>query len=141
MLLETAFMCLAMNVYHEARNQSFIGQVAVAQVVMNRVYDERYPDTVCEVVTQGQTYSWKPDVPIKNRCHFSWYCDGKSDKPRDAKAWEQAKLVASGTLFGHLDDFVEGATHYHATYVMPEWAETKQYVVRIDDHVFYRWEY
>ena len=50
-------------------------------------------------------------------------------------------MVASGTLYGHLDDFVEGATHYHATYVMPEWAETKQYVVRIDDHVFYRWEY
>jgi spore germination cell wall hydrolase CwlJ-like protein len=108
---------------------------------MNRVKDNRFPNDVCEVVTQGQTYSWKPDVPIRNRCHFSWYCDGKSDKPRDAEAWEMSKLVAGGVLLGHLDDFVEGATHYHATYVMPEWAESKQYVVRIDDHVFYRWEY
>jgi spore germination cell wall hydrolase CwlJ-like protein len=89
-MLETVFLCLAMNVYHEARNQSFIGQVAVAQVVMNRVKDNRFPNDVCEVVTQGQTYSWKPDVPIRNRCHFSWYCDGKSDKPRDAEAWEMS---------------------------------------------------
>ena len=54
MLLETAFVCLAMNVYHEARNQSFIGQVAVAQVVMNRVHDTRFPDDVCEVVTKDR---------------------------------------------------------------------------------------
>ena len=77
MFITEAILCLALNVYHEAKNQPFIGQVAVAQVVMNRVYDERYPDTICEVVEQGPTYSWKPDFPIRNRCQFSWYCDGR----------------------------------------------------------------
>lgn len=139
-MLDTALICLATNIYFEARNQSTIGQVAVAQVVMNRVADDRFPNTVCEVVTQGQTYSWKPDLPIKNRCQFSWWCDGKSDKPTDMQAWDNARLMASGVYLGRLDDLVDGATHYHATYVLPEWSETKQYVVRIDDHVFYRWE-
>ena len=120
-----ALVCLALNVYHEARDQPFIGQVAVAQVVMNRVHDDRYPDDVCEVVMQGPTYSWKPDFPVRHRCQFSWYCDGKSDKTPDQTAWEQALVIAQGVHTGNLDDFVEGATHYHATYVLPEWAESK----------------
>lgn len=139
-MLDTALICLATNIYWEARNQSTIGQVAVAQVVMNRVADDRFPNTVCEVVTQGQTYSWKPELPIKNRCQFSWYCDGKSDEPKDKEAWEKALLMASGVYLNKLNDFVDGATHYHANYVLPDWSESKQYVVRIDDHVFYRWE-
>ena len=89
-------ICLALNVYHEAKNQSFIGQVAVAQVVMNRVKDTRYPNTVCDVVKQGATYKWKPDFPIKNRCQFSWYCDGKSDKPKEHQAWRTAMHIANG---------------------------------------------
>ena len=93
-MITEALMCLALNVYHEAKNQSLIGQIAVAQVVMNRVKDERYPNTVCEVVEQGPTYSWKPDYPVRNRCQFSWYCDGKSDKPKEEFAWEQAITVA-----------------------------------------------
>jgi spore germination cell wall hydrolase CwlJ-like protein len=79
-------------------------------------------------------------VPIKDKCQFSWYCDGKSDKPREKEAMETALHVANGVYNGHLDDFVEGATHYHAHYVNPSWAETKTYVTRIDDHIFYRWE-
>ena len=139
-MIEAALVCLALNVYHEARDQPFIGQVAVAQVVMNRVDDWRYPDTVCEVVKQGPTYSWKQDYPIRNRCQFSWYCDGKSDKPRDTYAYQMAQNIAHGVYYGNLDDFVEGATHYHATYVQPEWAETKTKTVQIDDHIFYRWD-
>ena len=140
-MIVEAVMCLALNVYHEAKNQSLIGQIAVAQVVMNRVKDERYPDNVCDVVYQGQYYKWKPDLPIKNRCQFSWYCDGKSDKPnKDTFAWEQAVTVAHGVYYGKLDDFVEGATHYHAHYVLPEWASSKTYITRIDDHIFYRWD-
>ena len=104
-----ALVCLALNVYHEARDQPFIGQVAVAQVVMNRVHDDRYPDDVCEVVMQGPTYSWKPDFPVRHRCQFSWYCDGKSDKTPDQTAWEQALVIAQGVYTGNLDDFVEGA--------------------------------
>ena len=80
-----AIMCLALNTYHEAKNQSFVGQVAVAQVVMNRVEDDRYPNNVCDVVKQGLTYKWKPTLPIKNRCQFSWYCDGKSDSLKTRK--------------------------------------------------------
>ena len=135
-----ALVCLALNVYHEARDQPFIGQVAVAQVVMNRVADDRYPDDVCDVVTQGPTYSWKPDFPVRNRCQFSWYCDGKSDKTPDQTAWEQALVIAQGVYTGNLDDFVEGATHYHATYVLPEWAESKVPAVQIGEHIFYRWD-
>ena len=139
-MLEAALVCLALNTYHEARDQPFIGQVAVAQVVMNRVRDGRYPDTVCDVVKQGQTYAWKQDYPIRNRCQFSWYCDGKSDKPTDSAAYERAMLVSSGVYNGNLDDFVEGATHYHATYVRPEWAASKTRIVQIGQHIFYRWE-
>ena len=135
-----ALVCLALNIYHEARDQPFVGQVAVAQVVMNRVRDDRYPDDVCDVVYQGPTYSWKPDFPVRHRCQFSWYCDGKSDNTRDTEAWEIAMLIATGVYNGNLGDFVEGATHYHATYVLPEWAETKTKTVQIGDHVFYRWD-
>jgi len=139
MLLESV-ICLALNTYHEAKNQSFIGQVAVAQVVMNRVKDSRYPNNVCDVVKQGLTYKWNPKLPIRNQCQFSWYCDGKSDKAREKKAWDIALTVANGVYYGNLDDFVEGATHYHAYYVNPSWAETKTYITRIDDHIFYRWD-
>lgn len=139
-MFEAALVCLALNVYHEARDQPFIGQVAVAQVVMNRVQDPRYPNTPCEVVKQGPTYSWTEDFPVRNKCQFSWYCDGKSDKAKDVDAWSQAMVIAHGVYNGNLDDFVEGATHYHAVYVKPEWAKTKTPVVRISDHIFYRWE-
>ena len=64
--------CLAQNIYFEARDQPTIGQRAVAEVVLNRVHDPRWPDTVCEVIREGPTYSWKKDYPIKHRCQFSW---------------------------------------------------------------------
>ena len=139
-MLAESLICLALNVYHEAKNQSYIGQVAVAQVVMNRVEDARYPNTVCDVVKQAQTYKYNPSIPIKNKCQFSWYCDGKSDKPEEPKAWRDAMHVANGVYNGHITDFVEGATHYHAYYVNPSWAKVKKYVLRIDDHIFYKWE-
>ena len=146
MLLETAFICLALNTYHEAKNQSMIGQIAVAEVVMNRVQDKRFPNSVCEVVKQGPTRpSWedpKKEYPVRHKCQFSWYCDGKSDEPRkDSKEWfkakEYARIVVSGRL---VLDVTEGATHYHATYVRPSWAKTKTRTTRIESHIFYRWE-
>ena len=78
MILETAFMCMALNIYHEAKNQSMLGQVAVGQVVMNRVEDSRFPDNVCDVVTQAVTYKGT-DKPVLHKCQFSWYCDGHKD--------------------------------------------------------------
>ena len=145
MLLETAFICLALNTYHEAKNQSMVGQVATAQVVMNRVEDDRFPSTVCEVVKQGPTRpSWEDpekEYPIKHRCQFSWYCDGKDDTPKNEKAWRKAQDVAFLVYYNKIQlDVTEGATHYHATYVRPSWAKTKKRTTRIEKHIFYRWE-
>ena len=145
MLIETAFICLALNTYHEAKNQSLVGQVATAQVVMNRVADDRYPNTICEVVKQGPTRpSWEnpeKEYPIRHRCQFSWYCDGKPDVPKNEKAWRKAQDVAFLVLYNKVNlDVTEGATHYHATYVRPAWARTKTRTTRIEKHIFYRWE-
>ena len=145
MLIETAFICLALNTYHEAKNQSLVGQIATAQVVMNRVEDDRFPNTICEVVKQGPTRpSWEDpekEYPIKHRCQFSWYCDGKDDTPKNEKAWRKAQDVAFIVYYNKLQlDVTEGATHYHATYVRPSWAKTKKRTTRIEKHIFYRRE-
>ena len=141
MILETALMCMAFNIYHEANNQSMLGQIAVGQVVMNRVEDRRFPDTVCEVVKQAVTYKGT-DKPVLHKCQFSWYCDGKKDEPNyDSKSWSNALKYAVVVLGGDITlDFTDGATHYHATYVRPAWAKTKTRTTRIDRHIFYRWE-
>ena len=140
MLIETALMCLALNTYHEAKNQSMIGQVATAQVFMNRVADSRYPNTVCEVVKQGPKYKGC-DVAVRHKCQFSWFCDGKDDTPKNEKAWRKAQDVAFLVIYYKIKlDVTEGATHYHATYVKPSWAKTKTRTTRIEKHIFYRWE-
>ena len=141
MLLETALMCMAVNIYHEAGNQSMIGQMAVGQVVLNRVEDSRFPDTVCEVVKQAVTYK-KSDKPIRWKCQFTWYCDGKKDEPNmESSTWRYALEYASILVTKDIVlDITEGATHYHATYVRPEWAKTRTRTTRIDRHIFYRWE-
>ena len=141
MILETALMCMAFNIYHEANNQSMLGQIAVGQVVMNRVEDSRFPDTVCEVVKQAVTYKGT-DKPVLHKCQFSWYCDGKKDEPNyDSKSWSKALKYAVVVLGGDITlDFTDGATHYHATYVRPAWAKTKTRTTRSDRHIFYRWE-
>ena len=77
---------------------------------------------------------------MRNKCQFSWYCDGKSDVAKQKDAWEEALSVSKGVYHGYLNAYLEGATHYHAYYVNPSWAETKTYITRIDDHIFYRWD-
>ena len=131
--------CLALNIYHEARNQPTVGKLAVAMVTMNRVKDERFPNTICGVVLQGH---YRNNQPIKNKCQFSWWCDGKSDKPKDLQSWEYSLQLAKSIHEGHLDniDLVKDATHYHAIYVRPYWADAKRKVRIIADHVFYSWE-
>ena len=138
--------CMAENMYWESRNQTFHGLLAVGQVVMNRVHDPRYPNTICEVVHQGPTRkSWKdPSVyyPIRDRCQFSWYCDGKPDDiPEvDYEIYEFIRSMAIKVAQDYFNDITDGATHYHAYYVKPEWASTKTKTLQIDDHIFYRWE-
>ena len=132
-----AITCLALNIYFEARNQPIEGQVAVSQVVLERVKSKKYPSTVCEVVFQGPTYSWSVNYPIRDRCQFSWYCDGLSDKPKDKIAWLNSLEVAEKVYYG-LTDTVKGATHYHSVKVDPWWAKYKVKVKQIGDHIFYR---
>ena len=141
--------CLADNMYWEARNQPIKGMIAVALVTMNRVDDDRYPNTVCQVVEQGPTRpSWKDPTthyPIRHRCQFSWYCDGKGDTipKQDLDIYEVIMAYAYKIYQFHgssaYSDFTNGATHYHADYVHPEWAESKEPVLTIGNHIFYRW--
>jgi len=119
--------------------------MAVADVVMNRVKHTHYPNTICEVVRQGkQKPSWKDPavmVMVRNKCQFSWYCDGRSDWPTDMDAWVEAQQIAYNMIvYSDARGITEGATHYHATYVSPEWARDFALVGRIGEHIFYRWE-
>ena len=136
--------CLTENIYFEARSQGQAGWLAVAQVTQNRVDDKRFPNTICEVVKQGLTYA--SGDPIRNKCQFSWFCDGKSDKPKNTKVYNEiSELVnyiydVKGQPNHELLDITDGATHYHADYVRPSWAKTKTKTIEIEDHIFYRWE-
>lgn len=131
MMLE-GLMCMAMNIYHEARNESTIGQLAVGQVVMNRVQDPRFPNNVCDVIKQGGTK--------RHRCQFSWYCDGEPDRPLNKRAFQESQENAITVMNGWVGGFMDGATHYHADYVNPKWRHEKTFIVKIDSHIFYRWE-
>jgi|TARA_B110000240_G_scaffold194918_1_gene243460 spore germination cell wall hydrolase CwlJ-like protein len=139
-------VCLAKNMYYEARNQGTAGLLAVSAVVLNRVNDPRFPNTVCGVIRQGPIRaSWKKDgtyYPIKHRCQFSWYCDGKNDIPKDIIRYELYLDMSEGILDNRLPflDITDGATFYHADYVKPGWAKTKTRTVEIEDHIFYKWE-
>jgi len=135
-----ARLCLAQNIYFEAGNQSVAGKIAVANVVMNRVKMKEYPNNVCDVIHQGPTrINWKGnEVPVKHRCQFSWYCDGKSDEPVDSKTWNKSLKIAAGVLSGTIPDITEGSSHYHADFVRPDWAEYLKLVTVIDNHIFYK---
>ena len=137
----TALACLATAIYFEARGEPMVGQVAVAQVIMHRVADSRYPDSVCDVVKQGHYYSWDKDRPIKNKCQFSFWCDGKPEEIHNPEAYVMAEEYARLVLQGKLYDTTDGATHYHAYYVKPSWRKHLQKTVRINDHIFYKWEH
>ena len=130
--------CLAQNIYFEARDQPTVGQMAVAYVVLNRVHHPAWPDTVCDVIREGPTYSWKPDYPIRHRCQFSWYCDGKPDIPKDQRAWSRAVSIAEEVYYsyGLTINVVDGATFYHSVDVSPAW--NREYITTIEDHIFYR---
>ena len=136
----TVLACMATAIYFEARGEPMVGQVAVAQVIMSRVYDERYPDTVCDVVKQGYYYSWDKTIPIRDKCQFSFWCDGKPENIKDEDAYFWATEVAQAVMVGTLYDTTQGATHYHAYYVQPSWSKKFTRTVRINDHIFYRWE-
>lgn len=131
------FTCLALNVYHESRGESVDGQIAVGFVTLNRVASDRFPNTICGVVKQAKLWNGNP---VRDRCQFSWWCDGRSDKPRNKEAWLKAKAVAYGVLDAYKrsgKDITNGSMWYHADYVNPKWSKNLLQTVRFDDHIFY----
>jgi len=123
--------CLANAVYFEARGESTRGQAAVAQVVLNRVRNPAYPDTICKVVYQNEH--------MKNRCQFSFACDGIPDRVSSpwhyGRAVEVAMAVTAGKIF---IPEVGSSTHCYAQYVSPGWARTMKKMTKIGLHIFYR---
>ena len=133
--------CLAKNIYFEARGESTEGQIAVAQVAMNRAKSDMFPNNICDVIYQGPVSNWflvekNKIVPLLHECQFSWWCDGKSDVPRDMWAWGRAMTIASAVLKGEVEDNTQGAMWYHATSVNPNWNRLAE-IATIDNHIFY----
>ena len=117
-------ICLATCVFYEARGESVDGQLAVAEVVLNRVRSNRYPDDICSVINQSRQYSYTHD--------------GKSDdflKEPEQEAVVRAILVASEVLNGYGLGIT--STHYHTTAIMPYWAQFYDYDGKLGDHMFY----
>ena len=125
--------CMADAIYFEARGESYRGQVAVGQVVMNRLHHPIYPKDICQVVYQNQQ--------MHNACQFSFACDGIPETINDPKSWKQADEIARGVISGSLYLTEVGkATHYHANYVYPDWAPRLKRVAKIGHHIFYQFK-
>ncbi|HDR9086311.1 TPA: cell wall hydrolase [Burkholderia vietnamiensis] len=132
MVLASALMCLALNVYFESRSEPILGQYAVAAVTMNRADDDT--GKVCEVVTKPHQFSW---TTSRVRRRGDSYMLVKSATPKDDDAWATAKKVAWQTLHGHKIDVTHGATFYHANYVRPAWRKGFKRSATIGKHIFY----
>ena len=122
--------CLATAIYYEARSEALSGQLGVAEVIVNRVNDHRYPNTICDVVFQGATRT--------TGCQFTFTCDGAMNKPPRGTRWERAESIAAHVMMGLNERKTEGATHYHATYVNPVWNSGLIKTRKIGTHIFYR---
>ncbi len=122
-LERTELGCLALNIYHEARGESRQGQLAVAAVTLNRVRDERFPDSICSVV-------WQPR-------QFSWTHTQRSYFPRDMKAWTRALKLARTSLSQKVVAEYDDLLYYHSKKVRPGWSRHKRFVARVGSHLFY----
>lgn len=127
-----ALRCLTQGIYYEAALEPTEGQEAVAQVILNRVRDPNYPNSVCGVVFEGAERT--------TGCQFSFTCDGALAQAPVGWAWNRARLVAERALAGAVSARVGTATHYHADYVRPWWAPTLNKLTQIGAHIFYRWK-
>ena len=122
--------CLALNIYHEARGENIEGQLAVAQVTLNRVKDPNFPDSICQVVYER----------TNKVCQFSWVCVKKSQYPTNREQYAQIKKLADSILRGekkHARIEYRNAVYYHADWVSPNWMAEKKEVARIGRHIFY----
>jgi spore germination cell wall hydrolase CwlJ-like protein len=130
---EGEITCLATAIYFEARGEPQLGQLAVAQVVLNRVKNPAYPNTICGVVYQNKN--------MRHRCQFSFACDGIRDRVTDEGSWTQALALARKVVGDETDMFladVGTSTHYHAVYVRPRWARSMKKMDKIGRHIFYK---
>jgi spore germination cell wall hydrolase CwlJ-like protein len=127
---ERAITCLAQAVYYEAAGEGIDGQRAVAQVVLNRVHHPGFPSTICGVVYQGGDRV--------TGCQFSFVCDGSMQRIPAAWLWTRSRQVAEQALAGKVFAPVGHATHYHADYVLPYWADSLDKSAQLGHHIFYR---
>lgn len=126
--MDRPLVCMARNLYHEARGQGRTEQIAVGHVVLNRVKHRYYPNSVCGVIKQGG---------LKGPCQFSWYCDKRSNSPRDLRTYSRMLELALEVLSGETEDPTKGANMFHSHRVRPNWARTAQPRGRIGAHYFY----
>ena len=122
--------CLTEALYFEARGETVKGMFGVAEVILNRVDDPRYPETVCKVVNQG--------TGERYRCQFTYTCDGRPETMSDAGAYERVGKVAHLMLKGMERRLTNGATHYHTKSVKPRWSKVFPRTTTIGFHHFYR---
>jgi hypothetical protein len=125
--------CLAEAVYFEARGETIEGQYAVAEVILNRVENAAYPQTICGVVEQG--------TGRRHACQFSYNCDGRPEVIGDQQAWHRAGQIARIMIDDAPRTLTEGATHYHAQRVNPRWARIYPRTTQVGAHIFYRQQY
>ena len=120
--------CLAQAIYFEARGETILGQVAVGEVILNRVESVKYPQTICAVVHQSRN----------GVCQFSYMCDGKPEKVAELAAYDVAAKIARALLDGAPRTLTQGATYFHAKYASPRWAKVFNHTADIGLHAFYR---
>ena len=122
--------CLALNFYWEARGEGRNGMEAVAHVTLNRMRDEQFPGSICEVVQQGGS-----DGP----CQFSWWCDGRSDTPFEEEVWKRARYISWAVMTGRAPlDHTDGALFYHHEDIEPTWVARLEKTAKIGQHLFYK---
>ena len=121
--------CMALNLYWEARGEGRKGMLAVGWVVLNRVDSQHFPDTVCAVVYQGGE---------QPPCQFSWWCDGRSDRPRDYASWRASLAVAEELLSDPPPDITRRSLFYHSTSIAYPWKRERVRTAQVGRHVFYR---
>ncbi|WP_259791443.1 cell wall hydrolase [Aliiroseovarius crassostreae] len=124
------WQCLTEALYFEARGESLKGQFAVAEVILNRVDNARFPNSICGVVNQG--------TGRKYQCQFTYTCDGRAEVIHEPKAYENVGKVAKAMIDGAPRSLTKGATHYHTTAVNPKWAKRFERTANIGVHRFYK---
>ena len=126
-------VCLAQAIYYEARSEKRSGQMAVAEVVQNRVKSKHYPSSICGVIYQGSGR--------KSGCQFSFACDGSMDKMPKGKHWDSALELATFMQTHDVASLTNGATHYHTTAIKPVWSTDLRFNRQIGSHKFYRFNF